>query len=571
MDGKTKYDSSPVTTTTTTPTHPQYRTRPHPFGPVHRAVMGNAFGRRIFGTKSVAMMEDEIAQVEFKRTLSGLDLMFLGIGAIIGAGIFVLTGTAARDHAGPALVISFLIAGFVCGLASMCYAELASMIPASGSAYSFTYVAMGEFLAWIVGWDLMLEYMVGAATVAVGWSSYLVQLIDDITGNHDTTNPRIVNAPFKWVEVGHEHRGQKVTSAAFVRNAVPCGPGGTEWCEPIINLPAIAIVLAVTAILVVGVKESTRVNNFFVVVKVVITLMFIFAGIKFIQPANYSPFIPPNEGPKKYGVEGVFAGAVTVFFAYIGFDAVSTTAQEAKNPQKDLPVGIIGSLSVCTILYIAVSAVMVGLRPFHDIESKAPVASNILWAAANQGVNLRWFTIIVSIGAVAGLTSVILTMLLGQPRIFHAMAKDGLLPKTFSRLHPRFHTPYITTITTGVICALFAGILPVDILGNLTSVGTLLAFLFVSLSTIILKITDPDRPRGFSVPGGRIGGFVIPTLAAACVIFLLTQITPASIARVFIWMALGTIVYVVYGYRHSHLRNHQRQMADKYQSSSETL
>ncbi|KAI9100563.1 amino acid/polyamine transporter I [Phlyctochytrium arcticum] len=518
--------------------------------------MGNKFGRRIFGTKSVAMMEAEIAQVGFKRTLSGVDLMFLGIGAIIGAGIFVLTGTAARNHAGPALVISFLIAGFVCGLASMCYAELASMIPASGSAYSFTYVAMGEFLAWIVGWDLMLEYMVGAATVAVGWSSYVVQLIDDITGNHDTTNPHIVNAPFRWVEVGQEHRGQTVTSAAFVRNAVPCGPGGTDWCEPIINLPAIAIVIAVTAILVFGIKESSRINNFFVVVKVVITLMFIFAGIKFINPANYTPFIPPQKAAKQYGVEGIFAGAVTVFFAYIGFDAVSTTAQEAKNPQKDLPFGIIGSLSVCTILYIAVSAVMVGLRPYYDISEKAPVASNLLWAAANQGTNLRWFTIIISIGAVAGLTSVILTMLLGQPRIFHAMAKDGLLPKTFSRLHPRFQTPYITTITTGTICALFAGILPVDILGNLTSVGTLIAFLFVSLSTIVLKITDPTRPRGFSVPGGRIGGFVIPSLSAASVIFLLTQITPASIARVFIWMAIGAVVYAVYGYRKSHLGKH---------------
>ncbi|TPX57433.1 hypothetical protein SpCBS45565_g08211 [Spizellomyces sp. 'palustris'] len=543
---------------------PERSTR-HPFGPVHSAVMSTSIGRRFFGTKSIDRLHSQVQQAEYKRTLTGLDLTLLGIGAIIGAGIFVLTGTAAKDHAGPALIISFLIAGTLCALASMCYAELASMIPASGSAYSFTYAAMGEFLAWIVGWDLMLEYLVGAATVAVGWSSYLVKFIDDVTDSDTSVDARLVNAPFVWLESGSDYKGEKVDSAHFARNAVKCGD---EWCYPWINLPAIAIVIAVTALLVVGIKESSRVNNFFVVVKIVITLMFIFAGIKFINPQNYSPFIPAQEGPKKYGVPGIFAGAVTVFFAYIGFDAVSTTAQEAKNPKRDLPIGIIGSLSICTILYIAVSAVMAGLRPYNLIDSKAPVSTNIFEAAKAQGVNLRWFTIIISFGALAGLTSVILTMLLGQPRIFHAMAEDGLLPKTFSRLHPRFKTPYVTTITTGVICAVFAGLLPVDILGNLTSVGTLLAFFFVSLSTIVLKITDPDRPRGFSVPGGKIGGFVIPALSAASVIALLTQTTPASIARVFIWMAIGAVIYAVYGYRHSALRN---SYANDQKFSTETL
>ncbi|KNC98055.1 uncharacterized protein SPPG_06469 [Spizellomyces punctatus DAOM BR117] len=541
------------------------RHRRHPFGPVHSAVMSTSIGRRFFGTKSIDRLHAQMDQVEYKRTLTGLDLTLLGIGAIIGAGIFVLTGTAAKDHAGPALIISFIIAGTLCGLASMCYAELASMIPASGSAYSFTYAAMGEFLAWIVGWDLMLEYLVGAATVAVGWSSYLVKFIDDVTDSDTSVDARLVNAPFVWLESGAEYKGEKVDSAHFARNAVKCG---AEWCYPWINLPAIAIVVAVTTLLVVGIKESSRVNNLFVVVKVVITLMFIFAGIKFINPQNYSPFVPAQEGPKKYGVPGIFAGAVTVFFAYIGFDAVSTTAQEAKRPQRDLPIGIIGSLSICTILYIAVSAVMAGLRPYSLIDPKAPVSTNIFEAAKAQGVNLRWFTIIISFGALAGLTSVILTMLLGQPRIFHAMAEDGLLPKTFSRLHPRFKTPYVTTITTGVICALFAGLLPVDILGNLTSVGTLLAFFFVSLSTIVLKITDPDRPRGFSVPGGKIGGFVIPALSAASVIALLTQTTPASIARVFIWMAIGAVIYVCYGYRHSELR---KSYANDEKYSTETL
>ncbi|KAI9003632.1 amino acid/polyamine transporter I [Gaertneriomyces semiglobifer] len=538
---------------------PQYvgSAPPHPFGFVHRAVMSTHIGSRLFGTKDIDVLHQELAHVEYKKTLSALDLVSLGVGAIIGAGIFVLTGVAAREHAGPALVISFLIAGFVCALASFCYSEMASMVPASGSAYTFTYVALGEFLAWIVGWDLMLEYLVGAATVAVGWSAYLVSLIRDLTGSDTSVNVHITNAPFVWLEKGGLWKGIEVDSAHFARNYVPCGEdaaGNVEWCAPYLNLPAIAIVVAVTILLVVGIRESTRVNTFFVIVKLTAVLMFIFAGIKFIKPSNYTPFIPPNEKPKKYGVDGVFAAAVTVFFAYIGFDAVSTTAQEAKNPQRDIPIGILGSLGICTVLYVAVSAVLTGIVPYHAVPKDAPVSNAIFQAAKAAGVNLRWLTIIISFAAVAGLSSVILVMLMGQPRIFHALAKDGLMPPVFTKLHPRFKTPYVTTITTSTICAIFAGLLPVDILGNLTSVGTLFAFFFVSVSTLVLRITQPNRPRGFVIPGGKIGGYLIPTLSAVAVIVLLSQTTVASISRVFIWMAVGAIIYFSYGYRHSKRR-----------------
>ncbi|KAJ3185790.1 hypothetical protein HDU85_001158 [Gaertneriomyces sp. JEL0708] len=539
---------------------PQYvgSAPPHPLGFVHRAVMSTHIGSRLFGTKDIDVLHQELAHVDFKRTLTALDLVSLGVGAIIGAGIFVLTGVAARDHAGPALVVSFLIAGVVCALASFCYSEMASMVPASGSAYTFTYVALGEFLAWIVGWDLMLEYLVGAATVAVGWSGYLVKLIHDLTDSETSVNVHITNAPFVWLEKGGDWKGTVVDTAHFARNYVACGFDAdgkvTEWCAPYINLPAIAIVIAVTVLLVVGIRESTRVNTFFVVLKTTAVLMFIFAGIKFIKPSNYTPFIPPNEAPKKYGVDGVFAAAVTVFFAYIGFDAVSTTAQEAKNPQRDIPIGILGSLSICTVLYVAVSAVLTGIVRYDKVPKNAPVSTAIFEAGKAAGINLRWLTIIISFAAVAGLSSVILVMLMGQPRIFHALAKDGLMPPVFTKLHPRFKTPYITTITTSTICAIFAGLLPVDILGNLTSVGTLIAFFFVSVSTLVLKITQPNRPRGFVIPGGKVGGILIPTLSASAVIVLLSQTTVASISRVFIWMAVGAIIYFSYGYRHSKRR-----------------
>ncbi|KAI8906664.1 amino acid/polyamine transporter I [Powellomyces hirtus] len=536
--------ATPVTTSTSG-TH-----RPGFAGKVSRIV------GRVFGRQDIDTLHAAIAHVEYKKTLTAFDLTLLGIGAIIGAGIFVLTGVAAAKHAGPALVISFLIAGFVCGLASLCYAEMGSMVPASGSAYTFTYVALGEGLAWICGWDLMLEYMVGAATVAVGWSHYLQNFITQVAGE-GAYNHRFTMAPFKWYEVGDKDRGIPSESAHFGLNTFRCG--GTdeapEFCNPYIDLPAIAIVIMVTALLVFGIRSSARVNSVLVALKVTVVLMFIFAGLKFINKANYVPFIPPEEGPKKYGVSGVFAGAVTVFFAYIGFDAVSTTAQEAKNPQRDLPIGIIGSLTICTALYVAVAAVLSGLLPLKRIAEadvmSAPVSQALLIAAQGQGVNLKWLTIIITIAAIAGLSSVILVMLMGQPRIFAAMAKDGLLPSVFAKMHPKYGTPYVTTLTTGFITMLFAGLLPVDILGNLTSVGTLLAFFFVSASTLVLKITQPLRPRPFQIPGGKIGGFAVPILSMASVIFLLSQTTPAAISRVFIWMALGTLIYLVYGYRHS--------------------
>ncbi|KAI8822109.1 amino acid/polyamine transporter I [Fimicolochytrium jonesii] len=515
--------------------------------------------QRIFFVKDIDVMHAQMATVQYKKTLTALDLTLLGVGAIIGAGIFVLTGVAAAKHAGPALIISFIIAGVVCALASLCYAEMGSMIPASGSAYSFTYAGLGEGLAWICGWDLMLEYMVGAATVAVGWSHYLKNFIIQVAGE-GSYDDRFFNAPFKWYEVGETKQGVELTSAQFGLKYFRCG--GTleapEWCNSYVDLPAIAIVILVTALLVVGIRSSARVNAGLVALKVTVVIMFIFAGLKFIKNENYQPFIPENEGEKKYGVSGIFAGAVTVFFAYIGFDAVSTTAQEAKNPQRDLPIGIIGSLTICTALYVAVSAVLSGLLPLSRIAEEdvmnAPVAQALYIAAQGQGVNLKWLTIIITIAAIAGLSSVILVMLMGQPRIFAAMAADGLLPSVFAKIHPKFGTPYITTITTGFITLLFAGLLPVDILGNLTSVGTLMAFFFVSLSCLVLKIRDPHRHRPFAIPGGKIGGIIIPVLSMAAVIVLLSQTSTASIARVFIWMALGVVIYLAYGYRHSKAR-----------------
>lgn len=444
---------------------------------------------RLVARKPLSEIARDSEESGYKRTLGVWDLLSIGVGGIIGAGIFVLTGKAAAQNAGPGVVISYVIAGTISTLASLCYAELASSLPVSGSAYSFSYATLGELLAWVIGWDLMLEYLVGGATVAVGWSAYLgilQDVINKLTGGSWVFDSQFVNAPFIWLEQGDKipwNHNLTTDAAGFWMNQVQNSAG--NLVTPIINLPALLIVVACTSILMVGIKESVNVNNLMVIIKLLVVLLVIFSGIAFIHPENYVPFIPENEGKGKFGLSGVFEASVSVFFAYIGFDSVTTVAQESKNPQKDLPIGIIGSLMVCTVLYISVSAVITGMVKYTDIDLAAPVG------AAFSTVGLPLLALIIDIGAIAGLTSVLLNLMIGQPRIFQSMANDGLFPSAFSRIHPKTGTPYVATLTSGITCAVLASLLPVDLLGNLTSVGTLFAFFLVSISVIVLRITDP--------------------------------------------------------------------------------
>ncbi|KAI8800659.1 amino acid/polyamine transporter I [Cladochytrium replicatum] len=462
---------------------------------------------------------------DYKKSLSALDLVFMGVGAIIGAGIFTLTGEAAKTITGPAVTVSYVIAGVICAFAALNYAELASMIPISGSAYTYTYATLGELVAWLIGWDLMLEYIVGAASVAVGWAFYVEYFLHEASGGTITFDPKLVNAPVIWVE---KTQSFEVTGNYF-------------------NLPAFIGVIALTIILSTGIRMSSIVVNVFVVIKVIVVLMFIFGGIKFTNPANYEPFAP-------YGATGIFRGAIIVFFAYIGFDAVSTTAQEARNPQRDLPIGIIGSLLVCTALYIGTCLVLTALLPYNLISERASVASAIVAAGGPT-----WFGIVLALGALAGLTSVMMVTLLGQPRIFRAMANDGLFPEIFAKISPKTQVPVFTTVFSGTICAIMAAVLPIDVLANLTSVGTLFAFLCVSIAVPILRYTQPDRERGFRIPFGVIGGYVFPAISIALILtVLIIGGTAATVVRVLVWLGIGLVVYFMYGFWWSKLRHPEK-------------
>ena len=478
---------------------------------------------RLFATKSVDELRAE-ANVDhgLKRSLTALDLVMLGIGAIIGTGIFVLTGRAAAANAGPAVALSFIVAGIASAFAGLCYSEMASMIPISGSAYTYSYATMGELVAWIIGWDLILEYLVASAAVSVGWSGYVVAFLHDTFG---VDLPKAwTTAPVLWSETEQRFRATGAT----------------------LNLPAALIVLAVTALLVRGIKESARFNTAIVFVKVTVVLLFIAFAARFVNTANWHPFVPPNAGPfGRFGVSGVLQGATMVFFAYIGFDAVSTAAQETRNPQRDLPIGILGSLAICTVLYIVVSLILTGLVPYTKLSVPHPIALGV------EATGQRWLATAVEIGAIAGLSSVMLVMLLGQPRIFFAMAHDGLLPAAAAKIHPRYGTPYVTTIITGVICAVAGGVLPIDILAELTSIGTLFAFVLVSLGVMILRIKRPDIPRSFKVPGGP---YLVPIAGALSSGILMYTATTATIIRLFVWMAIGLVIYFAYGSKHSKLR-----------------
>jgi len=451
-----------------------------------------------------------------RRALGPGALIALGIGAIIGTGIFVLTGLAAAQHAGPALVVSFIMAGFACGMAGLCYAEFAAMIPVSGSAYSYSYATLGEGVAWLVGWLLVLEYLFAAATVSVGWSGYVVSLLRQIGVHLPDT---ISQSPFTRVE----GRGIIATGA-------------------ILNVPAVLVVAVITAMCYSGIKQSANFNTGVVTIKVIVIVLFIVFGVSCINVANWHPFIPPNEGPGRYGWDGVGQAAAIVFFAYLGFDAVSTAAQEASNPQRDMPIGILGSLIVCTILYIAVSAVLTGMVRYTELNVSAPIAYTL-----DQYPSLGWLSFLIKIGAVAGMTSVILVMILAQSRIFLTMSQDGLLPGAFSRVHPNFQTPGFSTLVTGTVAAFVGGLLPVNILGELVSFGTLTAFLVVCIGVLILRKTRPDLKRPFRVPAAP----VICTLGALSCGYLIYMLPTDTWIRAAVWTLIGVTIYSLYGYKHS--------------------
>ncbi|MFF5109444.1 amino acid permease [Streptosporangium sp. NPDC000509] len=485
------------------------------------------------GVLRVKSVEQSISDTEapehrLRKDLSALDLTVFGIGVVIGTGIFVLTGRVAREMAGPAVALSFVVAGIVCALAALCYAEFASTVPVAGSAYTFAFATLGEFPAWIIGWDLTLEMMLGAAVVAVGWSGYLTSLLASL----GMTLPETIAGE----------------GAAF-------------------NLPAALIVLVLTAILVVGIKLSSRFNLIIVTIKLAVILLVVVAGLFFVRGANYSPFVPPAEStpavgglsapliqvlfgisPVAYGVLGIFSAAAIVFFAYIGFDVVATAAEETRNPQRDLPIGILSSLAICTALYVAVSLVVVGMQPYDQLSEAAPLAD------AFKAVGQTWAASLISVGALAGLTTVVMILMMGMSRVMFAMCRDHLLPSGLAKVHPKYRTPYVITIMMGVVVAALAGLVPLSTIAELVNIGTLFAFVMVSIAVVILRRTRPDLPRSFRTPLVPL----VPVLSVLACVYLMLNLPVETWLRFVVWMLLGILLYFGYGYRHSRLSERSR-------------
>ncbi|GAA3418296.1 amino acid permease [Streptosporangium vulgare] len=484
----------------------------------------------VLRVKSVeqSISDTEAPEHRLRKDLSALDLTVFGIGVVIGTGIFVLTGRVAREMAGPAVALSFVVAGVVCALAALCYAEFASTVPAAGSAYTFAFATLGEFPAWIIGWDLMLEMMLGAAVVAVGWSGYLTSLLASL----GITLPGAIAGE----------------GAAF-------------------NLPAALIVLVLTAVLVIGIKLSSRFNLVIVTIKLAVVLLVVVAGLFFVRAANYSPFVPPSkptpavEGlsapliqvlfgitPVAFGVLGIFSAAAIVFFAYIGFDVVATAAEETRNPQRDLPIGILASLGICTVLYVAVSLVVVGMQHYGRLSEAAPLAD------AFKAVGQTWAASLISVGALAGLTTVVMILMMGMSRVMFAMCRDNLLPRGLAKVHPKYRTPYLITIMMGVVVAALAGLVPLSTIAELVNIGTLFAFVVVSIAVVILRRTRPDLPRSFHTPLVPL----VPILSVLACLYLMLNLPVETWLRFVTWMLLGILIYFGYGYRHSRLSEHSR-------------
>jgi APA family basic amino acid/polyamine antiporter len=450
------------------------------------------------------------------KTLGPFSLIGLGIGCIIGAGIFVLTGKAAASYAGPAISLSFVLSGIACAFVGLCYAELAAMIPASGSAYTYAYATVGEVFAWIIGWDLILEYGMGAATVAVGWSGYFVSLLNSFG----------IHVPPQWAEA----TGTVVTLA-----------DGTST-SALFNLPAVLIVLVLTGLLMFGTRESTRVNNIMVAFKLFVVAVVIIVGAFYVDTAHWKPFIPENTGTfGSFGWSGILRGSSVVFFAYIGFDAVSTAAQEAKLPQRDMPIGILGSLVICTVLYVLMALVMTGMVPYQSLGVSDPVA------VAIDATGIGWLSVLVKFAALAGLTTVIFVLLFGQARILFAIAQDRLLPVFFSRVHPKFRTPFASQALIGVVVALIAASFPIGLLGEMVSIGTLFAFLLVCIAVIHLRRSSPATNRPFRTPGVPW----IPIFGIAFSLLLMLGLPLATWLRLLVWLAIGLVIYFGYGHRRS--------------------
>jgi APA family basic amino acid/polyamine antiporter len=468
----------------------------------------------LFEKKSLEriLAESEDSKHHLKRTLGPFNLVALGIGAIIGAGLFSLTGIAAADHAGPAVVLSFVVAAIGCAFAGMCYSEFSTMIPIAGRAYTYAYATMGELLAWIIGWDLVLEYAVGAATVSVSWSSYVAKLFH-MYGIE--LPPSLIHCPWDTT------------------------PG-------LINLPAVLVVLGISTLLIVGISESARVNAVIVVLKVTIVIIVISIGFGLVHPENYKPFIPPNTGTfGEFGISGIMRAAAVIFFAYIGFDAVSTAAQEARKPQRDMPIGIIGSLVVCTILYILFARVLTGMVPYRTFHGDASPAATVITLFP-----YKWLQLSIVTGIIAGYTSVILVMLLGQSRVFYSMSRDGLLPALFSDIHAKFQTPYRCNLIFMVFVSLFSGFLPISSLGHMTSIGTLLAFVIVCVGVIVMRKTNPHAPRPYRTPLVPL----VPILGVLVCLAMMVSLDLITWGRLIVWLAIGLLVYFGYGRAHSHLR-----------------